>query len=296
MFFQAVKSKIAYATDTWTTPQMVYTFACSVGCFIDDDWEIIECVINFKPLEDKEHKGLYGGKAFVDGACKIGSFDKINFTCDSARSNCLPPSRLHCISVSTDNASVNNVIIATIAQICLARYGIPPSPNLHIHCVCHVVNLVVQAILAALGEADDPDEVDYYTLNKEQPLHFDIDADPDQIELDSEEFQDVEDEMTHEENITLEEEEKLKATASPLSKVRISHVKFSYFGMLMFMLATLHYKQNCLVTLATEEVSEMHNLNISQEKLRVQRQARGLGGGSRCPYMLELHTCDDSSS
>jgi len=49
----------------WTTPQMVYTFACSVRCFINDDWEIIECVIDFKPLEDKEHKGLYDGKALL---------------------------------------------------------------------------------------------------------------------------------------------------------------------------------------------------------------------------------------
>jgi hypothetical protein len=90
--------------------------------------------------------------------------------------------------------------------------------------MCHVVNLVVQAILAALGEADNPDEVDYYTLNKEQPLHLDIDADPDQVKLDKEEFRDdtAEDEAAPEENITLEEEEKLKATKSPLSKVCIS--------------------------------------------------------------------------
>ena len=80
--FQAVKSKIAYATNTWTTPQMVYTFAGSIGCFINDDWEIIERVIDFKPLEDKEHAGLYGGKAFVDGASKIGSVDKISSPCD----------------------------------------------------------------------------------------------------------------------------------------------------------------------------------------------------------------------
>lgn len=72
-----VKSKIAYATDTWTTLQMVYTFACTIACFINDDWEIIERVIDFKPLEDKEHEGLYNGKAFADGACKIGGLDKI---------------------------------------------------------------------------------------------------------------------------------------------------------------------------------------------------------------------------
>jgi hypothetical protein len=57
---------------------MVYTFACTVGCFINDDWEIIERVIDFKPLEDKEHEGLYGGKAFADSARKIGGLDKIS--------------------------------------------------------------------------------------------------------------------------------------------------------------------------------------------------------------------------
>ena len=101
--------------------------------------------------------------------------------------------------------------------------------------MCHVVNLVVQAILAALGEADDPDEVDYYKLNKEQPFHLDINADPDQIELDNEELQDEDEgETTPEENITLEEDEKVKAVESPLSKVRIAVVKFPYFGTLTF--------------------------------------------------------------
>jgi hypothetical protein len=81
IYSQAIKSKIAYATDTWTTPQMVYTFACTIGCFINEDWEIIERVVNFKPLEDKEHQGLYGGKAFTDSASKIGSLHKIRSMC-----------------------------------------------------------------------------------------------------------------------------------------------------------------------------------------------------------------------
>ena len=146
---------------------------------------------------------------------------------------CLP--RLHCISISTDNASVNDVLLLTVGRILLAKYGIPVSPNLHIRCVCHVVNLVVQAILATLGEADDPDDLDYYTLNKEQPLHLDIDADPDQVELDSEEFPDeMGDEMAADENIVLEEEEKSKATESPLSKVCTSAMK-QYLSSLVFM-------------------------------------------------------------
>ena len=99
--------------------------------------------------------------------------------------------------------------------------------------MCHIVNLVIQAILATLKEADNPNDFDYYTLNKEQPLHLDINANPNQVALDQEEFpDDVEDDSdaktSLEENIMLEEEEKLKATDSVLSKVCISAVKFSF--------------------------------------------------------------------
>jgi hypothetical protein len=116
------------------------------------------------------------------------------------------------------------MLIATVAHILLAnlKYGIPESTILQICCTCHVVNLVVQDILAALGEADDPDDINYYSLNKEQPIHLDINTDSDQVALDNEEFEDeVEDEAADSENITMEEEEKLTATASPLSKVCI---------------------------------------------------------------------------
>ena len=50
----------------WTTKQMVFTFARTIGCFIDDDWKLIEHVVDFKPLEDKEHEGERGGFAFVN--------------------------------------------------------------------------------------------------------------------------------------------------------------------------------------------------------------------------------------
>jgi len=57
---------------------MVYTFACTVGCFINDDWDLIERVVDFKPLEDKEHEGVQGGEAFFEGARKCGGLDKIS--------------------------------------------------------------------------------------------------------------------------------------------------------------------------------------------------------------------------
>jgi len=58
---------------------MVYTFARTIGCFINDDWELIKHVIDFKLLGEKKHQGLYGGKAFVDAMHEIGGLDKICF-------------------------------------------------------------------------------------------------------------------------------------------------------------------------------------------------------------------------
>lgn len=57
---------------------MVHTFACTIGQFINDDWEIIEHVVDFKQLEDKEHGGLYGGITLVNSIKECGGLDKIS--------------------------------------------------------------------------------------------------------------------------------------------------------------------------------------------------------------------------
>lgn len=58
---------------------MVFTFACTVGCFINEDWELVQHVVDFHVLEDKEHEGIHAGKAFAQGARKRGGLDKISF-------------------------------------------------------------------------------------------------------------------------------------------------------------------------------------------------------------------------
>ena len=120
---------------------------------------------------------------------------------------------------------MNDVIISTVARHLQSKYDIPESPNQHIRCLCHVVNLVVQSILAALGEADNPEDTDHFLLNKAQPLHLDMDNDPDQVALDHEEFNDDSDasdaKAIVEENVAMEDEEKSSAMRSSLSKVSL---------------------------------------------------------------------------
>ena len=53
--------------------------------------------------------------------------------------------------------------------------------------MAHVVNLIVQAILAELNEADDPEQDDYYIPNKHIPFHYDPDDDEEVQQMEDEE-------------------------------------------------------------------------------------------------------------
>ncbi|KAJ6483392.1 hypothetical protein C8R45DRAFT_768426, partial [Mycena sanguinolenta] len=50
-------NKLAISTDTWTTRSMHFTFAGTIGSWISSDWELLERVLDFHPIEDKEHEG-----------------------------------------------------------------------------------------------------------------------------------------------------------------------------------------------------------------------------------------------
>nr|VWP01860.1 Putative branched-chain-amino-acid aminotransferase TOXF (EC [Ganoderma boninense] len=78
-----------------------------------------------------------------------------------------------------DNASMNDVLARTLRLLLLKHCGIHFTPeNGQIHCLTHVVNLIVQKILHELFEADDPTLHDYYELfNKHLPIHYDLDGD-----------------------------------------------------------------------------------------------------------------------
>lgn len=170
---------------------MVYSFACSIAAWIDSDWKLVTRVVDFKVLQDKEHEGEQGGLAFVNGVRQRGGLEKM-----SRKSlefgyiiRSIADFGIRCYyfkSLTTDNASVNDVLVKTVSKKLLKRYNVPYTPDSHIRCFAHIVNLIVQAFLASMDEAPDPDDEDQYADITDYPLHYDVDAEDEQIALKSE--------------------------------------------------------------------------------------------------------------
>jgi hypothetical protein len=172
------------------------------------------------------------------------------------------------ISVTTDNASVNDVIVSVAGQIVLAKYGVSYTPDMHIRCIAHVVNLVVQAVLAALDEADDPDNIDYFTLHKETPIHYSVDKDEDQARLEAEELGecDIGDEEEADvfdaaEKDTLENME----NSSPLKRVSTPLFISFYSTPLIKPLAAFHNEQDCLFPSTSCQIPKDYARKIWQQ-------------------------------
>jgi hypothetical protein len=95
----------------------------------------------------------------------------------------------------------------------------------------HVINLIVQAILTELNEADDPEWDDYHILNKHIPFHYDSDDDDEVQQMENEEDKEDGGEDNDEEFVELLhmnlEDKELKGTLdntvdlSEVKKVRI---------------------------------------------------------------------------
>ncbi|TFY53765.1 hypothetical protein EVJ58_g9262 [Rhodofomes roseus] len=56
---------------------MVFTFAGTIANFIDDDWNLVEQLIDFYHIQDDEHKGEAAAKAFMNSAKQCGGLNKI---------------------------------------------------------------------------------------------------------------------------------------------------------------------------------------------------------------------------
>ncbi|KAJ7189246.1 hypothetical protein C8R46DRAFT_877092, partial [Mycena filopes] len=99
--------------------------------------------------------------------------------------------------------------------------------NSQICCLAHVINLVVQKILAVLNEADDPAVIDYYLPNKDLPFHYVPEDDPNLRDLENEEFTpapNADDEEDAEVEVMTDLAAEL-ASLSPLQKLRLTATK-----------------------------------------------------------------------
>ena len=87
-----------------------------------------------------------------------------------------------------DNASTCNVLAKTLSTLLRDRYHIHfHYDNGRVRCLAHTINLIVQAFLNSLSEADHPDVLDNFLTNKREPIHYDPDSDPDVRALEDEE-------------------------------------------------------------------------------------------------------------
>lgn len=141
---------------------MTFTFAGTIGSWITSDWELVERILDFHPIEDKEHEGEY---AAIGLAKRLADLEVL------------------------DNAAPNDVLIRALSRLLREKFDVQFVPeNSQIRCLAHVVNLVVQKMLAALEEAPDPAVEDQYIPNKDLPFHYDLETDDDVRDLEQEVF------------------------------------------------------------------------------------------------------------
>lgn len=57
---------------------MVFSFTATIAHWIDDDWKMVERLIDFHHMGDKEHAGAYAAKAFMKSASSRGSLQKMS--------------------------------------------------------------------------------------------------------------------------------------------------------------------------------------------------------------------------
>jgi len=116
----------------------------------------------------------------------------------------------------------------TAAHCLLACYNIPWTPDMHIWCIAHVINLVVQAFLHGIDEADDPNIVDNFDSNKDDPIHYNINEDEDQITMENEAIEDLTSQADIPESVNPAEEAMLMEEIAGQSPIKCVSVLYMF--------------------------------------------------------------------
>lgn len=244
-------------------------------------------------MGDKEHAGVYAAKAFVKSAADCGSLKKICQLIYYVTFNSFTLLN-YFLAIVMDNASNCDTLAHILGVLLMERYGIPfHSNNAHIQCLSHVVNIVVQTILKNLNEADDPDVNDWYEANKNLPMHYDADMDPEQQEM---ELNAVEDGLTKINEVMKDELPKDASTLSNIKKVCVFQMNQANIHILCLP-ASYNCPQDLLYTTVPQSFSQTHEEEIPQDNYKQQRHTiDGTYASEGHCDLVELHSCYDMQS
>lgn len=120
-FLKTNSKRICLTTDTWTSIQRI-NYMCLTCHFIDNDWKLNRRILNFCPISS--HKGEAIGKAIEKCLLEWGIENVM--------------------TVTVDNASSNDVAVCYLKKrINNWKGSVLKGEYLHVRCVAHIMNLVV---------------------------------------------------------------------------------------------------------------------------------------------------------
>ncbi|KAH7672343.1 Tam3-transposase (Ac family) protein [Dioscorea alata] len=127
-------SKICLTTDSWTSIQKI-NYMCLTAYFIDNDWNLNKKVLSFYPISS--HKGVDIGQAVEKCLLEWGIDDVFTIT--------------------VDNASSSNDTVVSYLRGKFVNWGkcVLEGKWLHVRCVAHIINLVVNDGLKKIGISID---------------------------------------------------------------------------------------------------------------------------------------------
>ncbi|XP_031106328.1 zinc finger BED domain-containing protein RICESLEEPER 2-like [Ipomoea triloba] len=120
--FRVGTQRVSFTTDTWTSVQRI-NYMCITAHFIDDQWKLQKKIISFVPISS--HRGEYIAKALESCLLEWGIRNVFTITVDNASSN------------DTTLGYFKSKLLSWGCSSVRLQY-------LHMRCIAHILNLVVQ--------------------------------------------------------------------------------------------------------------------------------------------------------
>ena len=138
-------SKIAIASDLWTSKNSVYAFAGTVAFWIDNNWELRETALELLPLSG-DHSGKASGKLIFKALKRRGIERKLSTFVQVTCHHCEQITyKEFSVANGADNASSNGPLNETLSKYLRKVSGVHIDPrNMQVGCGGHVLNISCQ--------------------------------------------------------------------------------------------------------------------------------------------------------